>query len=836
MNKQRRRNVQAHGCLSRVVNLFDFGTVGNGKKLLTETPHFDNGFIKRNQFDQIEDKVDVGNGGVNGTPMKKLLEQEMSKDMEFKLGSTSLIAKLMGLDSFPQTQPVSRSSSNLRLKRSLSHGEYKDVYEIWRKSNGVEGLSKKKMDIVREKFLEAKRLVTDDKLRHSKEFKEAMEVLSSNKELFLEFLQESNNLFSHHLHSFQSSAPPTPEKSKRITILKPSKTIESSRDGMKSEMGRHLFEWPVEEEHPTKQSTRIVVLKPKGNVIKASSCPTSPRRLPVDDFDERESRDIVRKVKRQMLKEENLHSSVFSNGYIGDDSSLNRSENDYADSEIMSPVSRHSWDYINKYDSPFSSSPFSRASDSPESSSVCREAKKRLSERWALMAASNEDLQEAEVIQKKVSNTTLGDMLALPDLREDLRTEEEVEEISNVNEQEGSSVFASCLSGNFIREEGNSKPLNSLMRSKSLPESSTSLGQKALDTKKGKSKVPEKLTKSTSLKWSLKGKVSNFLFSRNKKTSKEESQVVNPEVLDSRRSDEYDASVSARSMFSREGGLSVSKPTTFGNSSEWRDEPSPISVLETSFDEDDEIFFSSSVLNRSSSSLETEMKSNLLGKSPPIGSIGRTFSFDDSTVGRCYSSKRSTTSTRDEEEDLRLLIHTLLSAADLDEEESSSSPLSILDNLLSKWHSVESPLDPSLRNSYADSTELQRLGSNVKKLVFDLVNTLLLELTPSYLGPRSPMILSGKTLRGYVVNRMLECLKGIRRVEDRWWDEDGDLSSLAVNKVVRIEVAEIGSRESLRLEMDSMGEELELKLLEELVEEVMMDLSERPKLFFPSIC
>ncbi|CAH8278456.1 unnamed protein product [Arabidopsis lyrata] len=833
MNKQRRRNVQAHGCLGRMVNLFDFGTVGNGKKLLSEKPYFDHGSIKRNQFDQIEDKVDVRNGGVNGTPMKMLLEQEMSKEMEFKLSSTNLVAKLMGLDSFPQTQSTSRSnSSKPRLKRSLSHGEYKDVYEIWQKpgelsSNGVEGLSKKKMDIVRQKFLDAKRLVTDDKLRHSKEFQEAMEVLSSNKELFLEFLQESNTFFSHHLHSFQPTDPPTSEKSKRITILKPSKTIdgeaaiESSKDGIKSGKGLDLFKWPVKEEYPTKESTRIVVLKPNGHVTKASSCPTSPR-----GSEERESRDVARRVKSQILKEETLQSSGFSNGYIGDDSSLN----DYADSEIMSPVSRHSWDYINKYDSPFSSSPFSRASGSPESSSVCREAKKRLSERWALMAAANENLQETNVIEKKGSNSTLGDMLALPDLREDLRTKEE--ETSDGNEQEGPKVSASCFDGNFSREEEKLKPPKGLTRSKSLPESSISLGHKSLDsTKKGNSKVPEELTKSKSLKWSLKGKVSNFLFSRNKKASKErsyeESQMVNPEILDSRCNDEYDASVSARSMNSREGGLSIAKPTIFGNSSEWRDEPSPISVLETSFDEDDGIFFNSSILNRSSSSLERDMKSNLLGKSPPIGSIGRTLSFDDSTVARCYSSKRSTTSTRDEEEDLRLLINTLLSAADFD---------TISDNLLSKWHSAESPLDPSLRNSYADSTEQKRLGSNVKNLVFDLVNTLLLELTPSYLGPRSPLTLSGKPLQVYVINRMQECLTGNGRVEDRWWDEDGDLSSLAVNKVVRIEVAEIGSQESLRLEMDSMGEELELKLLEELVEEALMDLSEQSKLFIPSIC
>lgn len=486
---------------------------------------------------------DLRNGGVNGTPMKMLLEQEMSKEIEFKLGSTNLVAKLMGLDSFPQTQPAPRSNSNPRLKRSLSHGEYKDVYEIWQKSdelsNGVEGLSKKKLDIVREKFLEAKRLVTDDKLRHSKEFQEAMEVLSSNKELFLEFLQESNNLFSHHLHSFQSTVPQTPEKSTRITILKPSKTINDEKLENEAPIDSSFFIPSLQEEYPTKQSTRIVVLKPNGHVSKASSCPTSPR-----GYEERESRDMARRVKRELLKEDTLHSSVFSNGYIGDDSSLNRSENDYADSEIMSPVSKHSWDYINKYDSPFSSSSFSRASGSPESSSVCKEAKKRLSERWALISASSENLQEAKVIQTQASNITLGDMLALSDIKEDLITEEE-EETSNVNEQDDPRA------GNISREEGSLKPLKTLTRSKSLPESSTSLDHKSLDsTNKGKSKGPQELTKSKSLKWSLKGKVSNFLFSRNKKASKErtheEFQVVNPEILDSRCNDEYGASMSAR--------------------------------------------------------------------------------------------------------------------------------------------------------------------------------------------------------------------------------------------------------------------------------------------------
>ncbi|KAI4341622.1 hypothetical protein MLD38_026321 [Melastoma candidum] len=77
----------------------------------------------------------------------------------------------------------------------------------------------KKMDLVRQKFVDAKRLVTDEKLRHSREFHDALEVLSSNRELFLSFLQEPYSLFSGNLYKFQS----LPRETKRITILRPSK-------------------------------------------------------------------------------------------------------------------------------------------------------------------------------------------------------------------------------------------------------------------------------------------------------------------------------------------------------------------------------------------------------------------------------------------------------------------------------------------------------------------------------------------------------------------------------------------------------------------------------------
>jgi hypothetical protein len=78
----------------------------------------------------------------------------------------------------------------------------------------------KRMSIVREKFAEAKRLTIDENLLHSKEFQDALQFLSSNRDLFLEFLDEPNPLLSSNGYEFQHVAPPS--EVKQITILKPS--------------------------------------------------------------------------------------------------------------------------------------------------------------------------------------------------------------------------------------------------------------------------------------------------------------------------------------------------------------------------------------------------------------------------------------------------------------------------------------------------------------------------------------------------------------------------------------------------------------------------------------
>lgn len=548
------------------------------------------------------------NRKLNGTPMKMLIAQEMSKEVDLKQNPPNVVAKLMGLDPLPSRQPdISPQRSHSKgYSRNASphpgiplgcwqqeHGYFekqiqndgnccqdrngdKDVYEIWQQSQKTcyikdksplkgrpsDNTDEKKMALVRQKFIEAKRLATDEKLRQSKEFQDALEVLSSNKDLFLKFLQEPNSLFTQHLYELQSI--PAPPETNRITVLKPSKVMDNIKLAACGKKSEKQIKKPVQlgqtngweknnpgfsspfanqkaDEYPP-QPTRIVVLKPspsKGHEIKlvVSSPSSSPRILCDEDFhgeqdddEARESREVAKEITRQMRenlsghrRDETLLSSVFSNGYIGDESSFTKSENEFAvgnlsDSEVMSPTSRHSWDYINRIGSPYSSSSFSRVSYSPESS-VCREAKKRLSERWAMMA-SNGSCQDQKHVRR--SSSTLGEMLALSDMKRSVRLE--VADSSKEQDPCGSTSF---VTSNLVKDgEADSSPRN-LLRSKSVPVSSTVYGARlnveVPNLEVGKEHVPKELTKAKSAKSSFKGKVSSLFFSRSKKSSKEES-------------------------------------------------------------------------------------------------------------------------------------------------------------------------------------------------------------------------------------------------------------------------------------------------------------------------
>ncbi|KDP26434.1 hypothetical protein JCGZ_17592 [Jatropha curcas] len=945
------------GCLGRMVSLFDLANGVTGNRLLTDKPHHDGYSLSRSRSDvarmksssfgdHVEDKMIVSelrrsssNAKANGTPMKTLIAQEMSKEVDSRHNPPNVVAKLMGLDNLPHQQSNSateRSHSKCYSRRSLSHSgilvdcweqdhsfpdkqmhseghrceeqnEYKDVYEIWQQSQKTnardssphkgrynENANEKKMALVRQKFMEAKRLATDEKGCQSREFQDALEVLSSNRDLLLKFLEEPNSMFSPHLYDMQPIPPP---ETKRITVLRPSKVINNEKfaglgkkcdkQAKKPEQTGQATVWEKSnsgysptfanqrfEEYPS-QPTRIVVLKPSPGKTHDTkplvSPPSSSSRTmqgeefyELEDDEAQEPMEVAKEVTQQTLL-----SSVFSNGYIGDDSSFNRSENEYpvgnlSDSEIMSPTSRHSWDYINRFGSPYSSSSFSRASCSPESS-VSREAKKRLSERWAMMA-SNGSSQEQKATRR--SSSTLGEMLALSETKKSVRSEEET-----TNKEQEPRGSTSCLASNLDREEIVAASPKSLLRSRSMPVSSavygTGLNVEVPDSETGKTEVAKELTKAKSTKSSLKGKVSSLFFSRNKKSNKEkcgaslskdEAQSAAPETAGSpiprfgnvcvgaspstnngglegssspslrgpsskTTSPDWVGMSTKQGFVSREGALSVAKP---GNTRENQDQPSPISVLEPPFEEDDNTVPElSGNIRTSRRGAEVPLKSNLIDKSPPIESIARTLSWDDSCAetATTYSLKASSISScpEEEEQDMRFFIQTLLSAAGID----GSTPL---DSIFARWHSPESPLDPALRDKYANLNDKELLHEakrrqrrSNQKLVFDCVNAALVEITGCG-SDRSIRVIQGTppTLVEHIWAQMKEWFCSEVRCT---FEDSGDSSSLVVERVVRKEVVGKGWIDNMRVELDNLGKEIEDKLLADLVEDAVIDLT-----------
>eukprot|EP00256_Glycine_max_P021305 XP_003541385.2 uncharacterized protein LOC100787955 [Glycine max] len=894
--------------------------------------------------------------------MQMLIDKEMSKKKDSKHTLPNVVAKLMGLEALPRGEPhLSMERSHRRdysqqmygpvglpfkhwqqedrfMDREMLHEvhpsteqvAYKDMYEIWQQSQRAshdrgkwsEDVDEKRMALIRQKFMEAKRLSTDERLHQSEQFKDALEVLSSNSDLLIRLLDSQNvsDLYS-----------TSPNETKRITLIKPLKMVDNDKSARKEKTNNRPIKKPssVDQANPGNspdsqkvdespvRTTRIVLLKPSPGRTpeqKAVVSPTTSLNLKSRNFhhgpeydDVLESIRVANEITQQMhkgprsyQKDKTLYSSVFSNGYSDDESSFNKSYHEYASANFsdfeatsMSPLPRLSWDYnyINGYGSPYSRMSLGRVPCSPESS-VCREAKKRLSERWTMMTSDNKGHQEQRQARK---SSTLGEMLSLTHKKKSVTSE--VESI-NEDQEPGKSVSCSHSFNAEISIEGSPK---NLPRSNSVPASSTvyenGLTVKVNDHKNtGKAQGSKEQKKPKSMRSSFKGKVATFLFSRSKKSTKEKpsssqskdasqststvtatlvlpanspgvlrgdvSQSINVDGFEEcslaalcessgKNSTDSVSNGHEEDMITLEPGLTMPRPMVPEiHSSENPDQPSPISVLQPPFEDYNNNNASHESLNCMKSGdqgSQVPLKSNLIDKSPPIESIARTLSWDGSSaeVASSYALKPLMVSSLDskvEDQEWLLLVHKLLSAAGLDDQHQH-------DSSYTRWHSLESPLDPSLRDAlYANLNEKEpqpimherrrrKMRSN-HKLVFDYVNAALLELV----GYGSEKCLkrskshyrvqvqegasaaASPLLVDHIVAQMKELIASGVRCE---WENGGASTSLVVENVVRKEVVQIGWVELMELEIDILGKEIEGDLIQELVENAVVDLTGR---------
>ncbi|WOL19275.1 hypothetical protein Cni_G28073 [Canna indica] len=867
------------GCMGRMTSILNLSARVVSTKLLTERPHRDviidcSSMMKKPIYpvvEKIEGKKVVReergyplNKKSGGTPIRMLMSQEMCGAADSIQKPPSVVARLMGLDSLPVQQSVTGDenirkngylcnaltgefqqyerqeggyvdNSEAREVQSFTHEkDYRDVYEvpeqlsnsIWIEDQSRQKVSygensyQSRMALVQQKFIEAKRLASDGKFLDSKEFQDAIEILNSNRDMFLKFLEEPNSLFTNHLSEHENLSPPSPTC---ITVLKPSNIMErksrksmerqllTDSDGSVEKANKHYWSSGFSEPkgQDLSQPTRIVVLKPSPG--KSYNTGTTLSNLPTvlsgrsssgaTVTDEMVSaRDIDDEIIGQgqespgSITKEAVLSSVLSNGYIGDESSFYRSDSEYmedevgsiSDSEIATTATECSWDYTNKIGSPYSVSSLNKISHYSESS-VIREAKKRLSERLTLVASIVNSQEKSQLWR---SSSTLGEVLATPKLKEEERSKDAVTPSSkSFNAEDDPSSVLSTLG------RGDEYSFNNLLRSKSFPicssacdvdelnvDISSSFNRKAID---------QEVPKSDRGKSSFKDKISSFFFSKIKKPSRDELNPVGPHKM-------YEGPTK-KSMFPE-------------------DESSQTRVSGATF-----AFSVDNGLSKASGRIAAGCL-QAVSRSPPIESVARSLSRSSCLY---KSSAKSSTSFQvfskaDKEHDDFLFVHKLLSSSGMDNKKSMTYV---------GWHSLDSPLNPSLLYDALEDEEDKCLEmQSSRKLLFDSINAALFDISQSEL------------LAAYPWGRPRHELKendtaGTKVSEEVWANikkglagnkcvpSDPGYSSIEVDRLAKEEITGRQFDETRWLEMCEFSKEIAENVLKEFVEELLSELS-----------
>ncbi|KAJ6814535.1 uncharacterized protein M6B38_137035 [Iris pallida] len=502
-----------------------------------------------------------------GRPIKALIHEEMSRKLETRRSSPSVIARLMGLDALPPAQELVKHQKDMRinslktthtedisLRMTNTEQEFKDVFEITDsmkvekhksrplcKETPCSKRDETDVTFVKQKLMEAKRLSTEEKVQNSRELNDALEVLNSNDDHVLQFLQEPNSLFTNHLHDLKCPSP-SPHESNitDLTSLKDKKREigEASSDSeAKAESCSYLHKDVVSscrkptdglishsvKEHSgslshkflelrsmrkTKSSSRptwIVVLKPsleKSDKLARIVSPVRSNENHHSGF--RRHRDFRQSAVPEVLVEGRERQKLFDNPEVvghktkGSREIAREITGQMKRSVSSSEIPFSGSDKHKKYDSlqvksgrynlnnsevhHWTSNNFDYSttcsSSSSTESSVSKEARRRLSERWRL----TQRFQEPRLVDRGTCSSTLGEMLALSD--RDASTEALIsQKVSDEKLTRDLFRIGRYPSGISSKDGWKEECSKNISRSSSLSASSTGHGTSHLSTK-----------------------------------------------------------------------------------------------------------------------------------------------------------------------------------------------------------------------------------------------------------------------------------------------------------------------------------------------------------------
>jgi hypothetical protein len=370
-------------------------------------------------------------------------------------------------------QPCNVSSDELPALKDVfevTEMESMVMHEVFEPQNEEQHLRNLEADLefVRQKFLDAKRLATDEGHRSSKEFSEALDILHSKKDVFLEILEENRTAvsgFSGHIlsHSGLVCSPTTSITAATESSVETSvESVESlAPNGGKIKSSSHR--------------SQIVVLKP--NLQRKSFTPVvssqeasryKQRRDRQFSNPPRHSKQYSVPQKNEVLEEDGIATQKARKQTAKSGSMRRQSKEEYnlaVDTEKTKVASTSHNDIMPIYSSMHSAGP-----------SVSRKARKHLSERWQMACQSGSE----NLIPKGI--TTLGEMLGLSERDEPKETSQKGSSdpnfsCSNLREVPASPLGISSKdgwkTGIYCEDDSRGGMTRNFPRSKSLPASST---------------------------------------------------------------------------------------------------------------------------------------------------------------------------------------------------------------------------------------------------------------------------------------------------------------------------------------------------------------------------
>uniref|UniRef100_A0A5B6ZKH6 DUF4378 domain-containing protein n=1 Tax=Davidia involucrata TaxID=16924 RepID=A0A5B6ZKH6_DAVIN len=699
--------------------------------------------------------------------------------------------------------------------------------------------------LVNQKFTNGKNLMEDGKIHHSRELMDALQTLSSNKELFLKLQRDPNSLLVKHIQDLEDAHLEKNQNSKSVSRSNLSdKEVGNSRPSELVNRKQHNFfrrKSKSQERNPLKgnencqPSNRIVILKPGPSGMRNSQTESNSSSLQshysLGNKDQSERiasqfsfTEIKRKLKHAMGKErhripsdgithrfpyERQNSGNGDREVGGENGGWGSPNRNHFYNERFSGLSIGS-KREDKIDKPkdAETSMGNGTVEYPEQrvSNIYIEAKKHLSE----MLSNGDEIEDSSSWQLP---KTLGRILSLPEFNfSPICSPGREEEPSFVTTQ---MRLSPC--NNFHMANENTWQLIQENRISHLGSSSQNLesqscitddnpddkeqapnsnhdgsnGYNHANADKMSSEADVKIVKTTDTVFSEESKTLEVSAAGSSITRDDENSDT-AEVSDEQKSaqclklDSFEEDKSLSSPLASPSNSSIAKKVEDLESANERPEwPSPVSVLEPLFSDDD-------ISPASTKSLAVE---------PPMQPLR--IHLEEQVSSAVDQGICARTCMEDEESSFEYVEAVLL-----------GSGLN-WDEFLLRWLSSEQLLDSSL----FDEVELfSNRSCHDQKLLFDCTNEVLTEVCERYFG-YSPWV-------SFVKQNIRPVPKGKNLIREVWEGVEWCLllqpPPRTLDQIVRKDMAKTGTWMDLRFDIESIGIEMGEDILEELMEDTIL--------------